>query len=76
MASDSNSSLHSVFSQIARDERRKTRKEASQKKIKEVRDKKKDVTILSDDEEENEDILSRQAHTSNSTRPSYLQTKP
>lgn len=46
------------------------------KKIKEVRDKKKDVTILSDDEEENEDILSRQAHTSNSTRPSYLQTKP
>lgn len=76
MASDSDSSLHSIFSQIARDERWKTRKEASQKKTKEVRDKKKDVTILSDDEEENEDILSRRAHTPDSTRPSYLQTKP
>lgn len=31
VASDSDSSLHSVFSQIARDERRKTRKETSQK---------------------------------------------
>ena len=44
--------------------------------LREVEGENSNPTILSDDEEENEDIFPTQAHImSNSIRPSYLQTK-
>lgn len=75
LGSDSDSSLHSALSQIARDARQEARKKANMKTSREVKGENSNPTILSDDEEENEDIFPTQAHTSNSTRLSYFQAK-
>lgn len=75
LGSDSDSSLHSALSQIARDVRREARKKANKKTSREVKGGNSNLTILSDDDEENEDIFLTQAHTSKFTRPSYLQAK-
>ncbi len=75
LGSNSNSSQHSTLSQIAQDARRKSCKKANMKILREVEGENSNLAILSDDEEENEDIIPTQAHTSNFTRPSYFQAK-
>ena len=50
-------------------------KKANIKILRELEDKNSNPIIFSYDEEENEDIFPMQAHTSNSTRPSYFQAK-
>lgn len=58
LGSDSDSSLHSALLHIAWDARRKARKNANKKTSREVMSENSNLTILSDDEEENEDIFS------------------
>lgn len=75
LGSNSNSSIHSALSLIAKDARRETCKKANENISREVEGENNNFTIVSDDEEENEGNFPIQVYTSNSARPSYLWAK-